>query len=79
MPIDVENLQLHITISDGEGTGNVGVSYHKPREASWVVQYTRWEVTSQIRKLWALQPDGTRKSTDITEVEAVGPLLALQT
>ena len=43
------------------------------------MQYTRWEVTPSIRKLWSLQPDGTQKSTDITEVEAVGPLLALQT
>ena len=51
MPFNTQGMPLHVTISDGEGSGSVGVSYHKPRDESWRVKCTRWDVPQQIRSL----------------------------
>ena len=75
MPFDVSTLDLHVTVSDGEGSGSVGVGWWRPRDAQHQTRVTRTEVPHAWRSYWK----GLHKTVDINEVEAVGPVLALET
>ena len=68
------NLPLHVTITDGEGTGWAGIVYLRPRQHSWVPQATRVRLPDHWRQTW-LQD----KTTDINEVEAASAPIALCT
>ena len=75
MPFDVGALELHVTISDGEGTGSVGVGWWRPRNAHHQPRVTRVDVPHEWRDHWK----SLHKTVDINEIEAVGPVLALET
>ena len=78
IPVSLRHLKVVVSYSDGEGTGGVGVAvWHpdlpKPRAAYMIVPWL-------LRRLWALQSSKTFKGhdqRDIFEIEAVGPLIAL--
>ena len=69
-----EKLPLHITVTDGEGTGWVGLLYLRPRDPTWVPQAARVCLPEKWRQTW--QQD---KSTDINEIEAASAPIALTT
>ena len=75
MPFVVSGLDLHITVSDGEGSDSVGVGWWRPLDAGHQPRVTRTEVPHEWRSYWK----GLHKTQDIKEVEAVGPVLALET
>ena len=75
MPLNVDHLPLHVTISDGEGSGSVGVGWWRPRDTAHRPRITRIDVPEAWRSHWK----SLHKNVDINEVEAVGPMLALAT
>ena len=76
MPFSLAEWRLVVTISDGEGTGSVAVGVWMPREKEFTPLLTRADVPPMWLSRWSRQ--GSRGSI-ITEVEALGPLLALCT
>ena len=74
IPSNFENKILHVTISDGEGSGSVAVGYWRPRDPQWRPRLVQAEVPSAWRREWQQE-----KAQDINEIEAVGPLLGLHT
>ena len=72
--LSTHRLPLHITITDGEGTGWVGLLYLRPRQQDWVPEATRVRLPDAWRKTW--QQD---KTTDINEIEAASAPIALAT
>ena len=74
MLIDTADLPLHITITDGEGTGWLGLLYLRPRDPSWKAQAAQVQLPETWRATWQ-----TDKKTDINEVEAASAPVALAT
>ena len=73
-PCQPDTSILHVTISDGEGTGSVAVAYWRPRDKHWSPIITQGETPEDLRAFWAAE-----KERDINEIEAIAPLLALDT
>ena len=67
-------LTLHVTVTDGEGTGWIGLLYLRPRERGWRPQATRVRLPDEWRASWQ-----STKTTDINEVEAASAPVALCT
>ena len=78
VPFDLGQKSLHVTFSDGEGTGSVAVGWWQPRNNEFRPRVTQVELPTSWRQAWCNVND-TTKQTDITEVEAIGPILALGT
>ena len=71
---DVATLPMFVTVSDGEGTGNVAVAKWEISEASSPPRITSTPVPSDLLTKWSLH-----SSNPIASIEGVGPLLALAT
>ena len=71
MPANLHDPQLHVTVSDGEGTGSVAVGWWQPRNPAWQPRLVQAEIPETWREGWAAQA--------ITQIEACGPLLAFRT
>ena len=61
-------------MTDGEGTGWLGLLYLRPRDAAWRPQATRVCLPESWRSSWQ-----STKTTDINEVEAASAPVALAT
>ena len=72
--LTTEPLPLHITITDGEGTGWVGLLYLRPREAAWTPKAARVQLPDSWRNTWQ-----QNKAVDINEIEAASAPIALAT
>ena len=76
MPFSLQEWRLVVTISDAEGSGSVANGVWLPREEWFTPEITRTDVPRVWQQRWTRE--GAR-TTMITEVEAVRPLLALPT
>ena len=72
-PPDPADLPLHVTVSDGEGSGSVAVGWWQPRNPAWTPLVTQATVPAQWQTEWA----GTGQAQHINAIEAAGPALAL--
>eukprot|EP00959_Pyramimonas_sp_CCMP1952_P287560 6014017-Pyramimonas_sp.AAC.1 len=75
IPYSPERMDLHIIVTDGEGTGWVAAGWWRPRQSDWAPRVTRARVPPEWREAWK---QGS-KDIDINEIEAVGPMLAMNT
>ena len=73
MSADFAGMPLHVTVSDGEGTGSVAVAWWQPRTRAWRTRIVQAEVPTQ----WTKHLNASGHS--ITQIEACGPLLAFRT
>ena len=73
MPANLSSLPLHVTVSDGEGTGSVAVAWWQPRQADWQPRLVQSDVPEQWTAQW------NALGRNITQIEACGPLLAFRT
>ena len=75
MPFSMRNLPSVVTVSGGEGSGSIALGVWLPREMGFVPMLTRADAPEEWLARWSR--DGRREPI-ITEVEVVGPLLALR-
>ena len=74
MLLDPKGKPFYITISDGEGSGNIGIALYKPRDSKFRPRATYGKLPAEWRDTW-LQD----KTTMINEVEAASAAVALAT
>ena len=73
MAADFEVMPLHVTVSDGEGTGSVAVAWWQPCTRAWRTRIVQAECPTQWTKHWNVS------GHNINQIEAYGPLLAFRT
>ena len=71
---DIASLPLAVTVSDGEGTGNVAVGLWEVSRPALRPRITATKVPEQMLAKWALHASNT-----IAPIEGVGPLRAMAT
>ena len=76
VPFDLHEWPFFVTISDGEGTGNVAVGIWKPGDSEFQPRITAAAVPPEWLSRWH---EWGLRVTAIQEIEAVGPVLALST
>ena len=76
IPVRPSDIPLVVSYSDGEGTGGVGCAIWAP---GGVIEGGYMRTPHCVRALWTRQTEICEEHFDILEVEAIGPVIVLET
>jgi hypothetical protein len=78
IPFDIRDLPVAVSYSDRKGTAaGIGVAIWSPKLRSPEAGFMH--IPECIRSLWSQRSNGSSAKYDIQDIEAVGPLVALET